>query len=401
MRIAIIASPFLSIPPRKYGGTELFIGELAEGLKRQGVDVVVYACGESKVTTELRSLYPSEDWPIDGEIYANLKDLNHTAWAVRDCWETADIVHLNNASGIAFSRFADTEDQTENLPPVLKPSSPRNVGIVAGTIRKRQLQSKGPKFVCTIHHPASRQLSCFYAQYPRVNYVTISRFQQAQESMPRIRTIHHGVDLDRYTLCSRKQHYLSFIGRIAPVKGTHIAIEVAKRAGIPLKIAGEVQPIFREYFDSKIKPHLDGHNVEYIGEADLNTKNELLGNSMAMLFPIQWNEPFGLVMIEAMATGTPVIAFPGGAVEEVVKDGISGWICHSVDEMSERIGDAGSISPAALRSYIRQNFSVERMVHDYLACYREVLGLQAIADAASVGLQDVDDSDEPPARAIA
>ena len=110
---------------------------------------------------------------------------------------------------------------------------------------------------------------------------------------------------------------MSFIGRIAPIKGTHIAIEVAKRSGIPLKIAGDIQPAFRDYFEAKIKPHLDGNFIEYIGLADLNAKNELLGNSLAMLFPIQWNEPFGLVMVEAMACGTPVLAMPGGSVPEM------------------------------------------------------------------------------------
>lgn len=402
MRIAIIASPFLSIPPRKYGGTELFIGELAQGLKRQGVDVVVYACGESTLTTEVRSLYPVEDWPIEGEIYANLKDLNHTAWALRDCWETADIVHLNNTAGIAFSRFAGYGDD-ESLLLSGDGSASKTVATLAGVPRRgRHVPCKGPKFVCTVHHPASQQLSRFYSHYPDVHYVTISGYQQSHESMPRIRTIHHGVDLERYRLYPRKQQYVSFIGRIAPVKGTHLAIEAAQRAGIPLKIAGEVQPVFRDYFDAMVKPHLDGRNVEFIGEADLDAKNELLGNSLAMLFPIQWNEPFGLVMIEAMATGTPVIAFPGGSVEEVVKDGVSGWVCHSVDEMVERISDADNIAPAALRSYVRQNFSVERMVRDYLALYREILGLPAaVTDSASLALTDVEDPEEPTARAVA
>jgi glycosyltransferase involved in cell wall biosynthesis len=384
MRIAIIASPFISIPPRKYGGTELFIGELSEGLKRQGVDVVVYACGESAVSTEVRSIYPTEEWPIDGEIYSNLKDLDHTAWALSDAWDTADIVHLNNAPGIAFSRLGCAND--DGFPLHQNPVVVKNAAASITSARKPSAR-RGPKFVYTIHHPVAAQLSRFYAHYPQIQYVTISRFQQAQERMPHIETIHHGVDLDRYRLVSRKQPYLSFIGRIAPVKGTHLAIEVAKRVGIPLKIAGEVQPAFQSYFDTMVKPHLDGRNVEFVGEADLGAKNELLGNSMAMLFPIQWNEPFGLVMIEAMATGTPVIALPGGSVEEVVSNGVSGWVCHSVDEMVQRTGQLGRFVPAALRSYVRQNFSVERMVRDYVALYARVLGL-SISEPA-VGLTAV------------
>jgi glycosyltransferase involved in cell wall biosynthesis len=175
-------------------------------------------------------------------------------------------------------------------------------------------------------------------------------------------------------LVEHKQPYLSFIGRIVPIKGTHIAIEVAKRTGIPLKIAGDVQPIYRDYFESKIKPEIDGKLVEYIGLADLNAKNELLGNSMAMLFPIQWNEPFGLVMVEAMACGTPVLAMPGGSVPEVVRDGISGYICRNLRDMANRVRSL-NINPATVRNYVEGNFSIERMTQDYLALYRDALGV--------------------------
>src|SRR5438270_6179587 len=179
--------------------------------------------------------------------------------------------------------------------------------------------------------------------------------------MPQMRTIHHGIDVRRYRLVEKKQQYLSFIGRIAPIKGTHLAIDVTRRTGIPLKIAGEVQPVNREYFERKIKPEIDGSLVEYIGPADLEAKNELLGNSMAMLFPIQWNEPFGLVMVEAMACGTPVIALPGGSVPEVVVEGVSGHVCCSIREMTRCVRDL-NLQPAAVRRYVEENFSVEVMV---------------------------------------
>src|SRR5262249_23498090 len=143
-------------------------------------------------------------------------------------------------------------------------------------------------------------------------------------------------DLRLYQLRSRKQDYLCFLGRIAPIKGTHIAIEVAKKSGIPLKIAGEIQPIYRAYFEQQIQPHLDGKFIEYVGEVDLAGKNELVGDSVAMLFPIQWDEPFGLVMIEAMACGTPVLALPGGSVPEVIRDGIAGFCCQTPEEMALR-----------------------------------------------------------------
>jgi glycosyltransferase involved in cell wall biosynthesis len=190
--------------------------------------------------------------------------------------------------------------------------------------------------------------------------------------MPRLSTVHHGIDLSQYQLYETKQSYLSFIGRIAPIKGTHLAIEVAKRAGIPLKIAGDLQPIYRDYFEAKVKPHLDGSFIEYVGLADLRAKNELLGNSMAMLFPIQWNEPFGLVMLEAMACGTPVLALPGGSVPEIVREGISGYVCRSVSQLAKRVQDL-YISPRHLRQYVQENFSLERMVANYVSVYKDAL----------------------------
>lgn len=335
MRIAIIASPFITVPPQKYGGTELFIAQLAEELKRIGLDVCVYTVGESTVKTEKRWLYSKQEWPIASDLYGDMKDLNHTSWSLADCWDDADIVHLNNAPGLAFSRL------------------------------------RGPRFVYTLHHPLTPELSEYYTNFDTVEYVTISHFQKMKEKMERARTIHHGVDLSVFNFYPKKQDYLSFIGRIAPVKGTHLAIEVAKKSGIPLKIAGEVQPMFKEYFDTMVKPHIDGKFIEYIGEADLAAKNELLGNSRAMLFPIQWDEPFGLVMIEAMATGTPVIAMPGGSVPEVVKNGVSGYVCANTDEMAEKVKNL-DIAPHGIRAYVQQNFSVERMAREYAQLYAEI-----------------------------
>ena len=335
MRIALIAPPFIAVPPKLYGGTELFIGHLAEGLKRNGIDVVVYANGESSVGVEVRSLYSESEWPLKGEIFSNMKDVNHGAWAVADAMHECDILHLNNAPALAASRFA-------RLP-----------------------------FVYTLHHPHETGLSDFYSFYPETHYVTISDFQRSLESMPKMKTIHHGVRLADYPFREKKQPYLSFIGRLAPVKGPHIAIEVAKKSGIPLKIAGEIQPMFQSYYDTEIKPHIDGSFIEYIGEADLAAKNELLGNSMAMLFPIQWNEPFGLVMIEAMACGTPVIALRGGSVPEVVQDGISGYVCGNAEQMAEHVRNL-NIRPSLVHKYAQERFSVDVMVKKYISLYRSI-----------------------------
>jgi glycosyltransferase involved in cell wall biosynthesis len=318
-----------------YGGTELFVGQLALGLKAIGIDVVVYTNGESTLPMEKRWLYEKAQWPIEGEMYDNLKDLNHTSWAIRDAAATCDIVHLNNVAGLVCSRFVD------------KP------------------------FVYTVHHPYVRGLHDFYNFYPAVSYVTISDSQRVQLTLAKIRTIHHGIDMSAYQPNLNKRSYLSFLGRIAPIKGTHLAIEVAKRSGIPLKIAGEVQPIFRDYFDSQIKPHLDGKFIEFVGEADLETKKELLGNSAALLFPILWDEPFGLVMIEAMACGTPVLALSRGAVPEVVKNGISGYLCSSPEEMAAQAKEL-DLDPVSVRRYVEENFSAASMVAKYTALYREI-----------------------------
>ncbi len=345
MRVALISPPFLPVPPKKYGGTELFIAQLAEGLKSSGIDVVVYTNGESTVEVEKRWLYKSPQWPISGEVFDNLKDFNHASWAISDALRDCDIIHLHSVPALMFTRYSDA------------------------------------KFVYTVHHVHEEGLSDLYKFFPAVEFVTISEFQRRHEKMSRMRTIPHGIDLNAYRLQPRKQNYLSFLGRIAPIKGTHVAIEVAKKSGIPLKIAGEVQPIFKDYFDSEIKPHIDGKFIEYVGEADLAAKNELLGNSLAMLFPIQWNEPFGLVMIEAMACGTPVLASPGGAVGEVVRNGVSGFVCASADEMAQQARQLpGGFNPAAVRQYCQQYFSVERMVADYVALYQELVAEDRLLD---------------------
>lgn len=351
MRIALIVPPFISVPPKKYGGTELFAAQLAQGLDRLGFDVVVYTNGESTVPVERRWLYPQSQWPLTADIHSNLSDINHGAWAVRDASESCDIIHISNAPALANSRFVNTP------------------------------------FVYTLHHPQEQSLSEFYSYYPNVWYVSISEFQRKLESLPKIRTIHHGISEDNYQEGAGERTFFTFLGRIAPVKGTHLAIEVAKRTGIPLKIAGEVQPMFQDYFDSQIKPHLDGTLIEYVGEADLAMKNELLSSSLGLLFPIQWDEPFGLVMIESMACGSPVYALPGGSVAEVVKDGVTGFTCTSIDDMVEHAKHARDFDFSKVRPTVLQEFSLEKMVQSYADLYMEI----AATTAAPKSLEDLDE----------
>jgi glycosyltransferase involved in cell wall biosynthesis len=336
MRVALVASPFIPVPPKDYGGTELFIADLARGLQALGVDVTVYANGESTIEVKKHWLFANSQWPLKDDGFAQLKEMEHSTWAIKDASDTSDIVHVNTALAVPCSRLS-------RLP-----------------------------FTCTIHHPTERRLSESYQRTPEVHYVCISNDQCKRENLPNLSMIHHGIDLSKYQLRTDKKPYLSFIGRIAPIKGTHLAIEIAKRAEIPLKIAGEIQPIFRDYFEEKVRPHIDGKWVEYIGRANLAAKNELLGSSMAMLFPIQWNEPFGLVMVEAMACGTPVLALKAGSVPEIVKDGISGYASRRLDDLVRHARDL-HISPVEIRRYVQENFSKERMARQYHALYSRVL----------------------------
>lgn len=336
MKIALVSPPFIAVPPKKYGGTELFIAELAKGLKGKGVKVVLYANGASTVPVETRWMFKSEDWPVSGEVEATMKGLIHSAWAVKDASGEADIIHMNSAPGLSFAHFIPAP------------------------------------FVYTVHHPLEAALTQFYKSLPHVNYVTISDFQRKQLSLPCLRTIHHGIDLSNQTVPEKNRTHLAFLGRVAPPKGTHLAIEIAKQSGIPLKIAGEIQPIYKRYWEEKVEPHVDGKFIEYVGEVGPEEKRDLLGNARALLFPIQWNEPFGLVLIEAMAHGTPVLAMPGGSVEEIVKEGVSGHVRGSVAELAELAKNL-NFAPHQVRAYAEENFSTERMVNDYIQLYSEII----------------------------
>jgi glycosyltransferase involved in cell wall biosynthesis len=338
MRIALIAPPFISVPPKRYGGTELFLAELASGLQEKGVELTLYTNGESELPVHRKWLYQKAEWPLSGDVEANLKALNHAAWAVQDAVGNADLIHMNNAPGLTLSRFS------ADLP-----------------------------FVYTVHHAFEPVLSNFYDLFPRVSFVTISEFQRQKLSVARSRTIHHGIEMSKYRFNKEKEPYLCFLGRVAPVKGPHLAIEIARKAGIPLKIAGEIQPVYRDYWENIVKPQVDGRFIEYVGEVGLEEKNELLANSMAMLFPIQWEEPFGLVMIEAMACGTPVLALRGGSVEEIVRDGVSGCIGSNVEELAACATNLALI-PERVRHYAETLFSRDRMVNDYIELYSEILG---------------------------
>ena len=336
MRIALIGPPFIEIPPRRYGGTELFIANLASALHTRGHDVTVYGNGESAPACRVKWRYPRAEWPPDGSIRSQLKNVDHSAWAIRDACTNADVIHLNDIVGLPFTMFT-------NVPTVL-----------------------------TIHHPHEPDLTAQYLRYPAINYVAIARWLARAEPMPRVHVVYHGIAVDDYVYAAGKEDYFAFLGRMAPCKGAHLAIEAARRAGVRLKLAGEVQPLFQEYWDRQVRPGIDGDRIQYVGAADFAAKNELLSRARGLLFPIQCQEPFGLVLVEAMACGTPVLAFAGGAVEEVVAPGVSGWICAGVDDMARRMREL-DIASASCREYVDSRFSMSRMTDGYLDVYERAL----------------------------
>jgi glycosyltransferase involved in cell wall biosynthesis len=349
MRIALIAPPFIEVPPQRYGGTELFIANLACELHERGHDVTVYGNGDSQMPCRVKWRYPHAEWPLQADsARPHLKNADHTAWSIRDAVTSADVLHLNDVVGVPFTMFVDA-------PTVL-----------------------------TIHHPHEPALSEQYARYPRIHYVSIAGWLARREPMPQVHVVHHGIPIADYVFSDKKDDYVAFLGRIAPCKGAHLAIEAARAAGVRLKLAGEIQPIFHDYWETKVRPLIDGDRVEYVGEADRALKNELLSGARALLFPIQWEEPFGLVMVEAMACGTPVLAFRGGAVEEIVRDGVNGWICRDVEDMAAHIASL-AIRPRACREYVADQFSVARMADHYLDVYQ--CALTDAPDARVVGLE--------------
>jgi glycosyltransferase involved in cell wall biosynthesis len=307
-------------------------------LLSRGHEVIVYANADSHGPFEVRALHLGSRWPPPAGVAGQFDNLGHYAWAIHDAAASeCDVIHINDAVGVFFSTYVS--------PPVL----------------------------LTLHHPHDEILSDVYARYPNVTYVAISNDQRRRERMPRLTTVHHGIDCTAYRVQEIKDDYVAFLGRIAPCKGVDVAIDVARRSGMPLKIAGQVQAFFQDFWDSEIKPRVDGRLIEYVGEADLALKNSLLGRAKALLFPIQWEEPFGLVMLEAMACGTPVIAFDGGSVSEVIAHGDTGWICRDPDEMVRVVGNLPPFSAHDCRRHVETAFSVQRMARDYERTYEIAL----------------------------
>jgi glycosyltransferase involved in cell wall biosynthesis len=214
---------------------------------------------------------------------------------------------------------------------------------------------------------------------PGSGYISISNHQRKPlPTLPWRRTIHHGLDLRRFKFNAKPGQYLAFLGRISPEKRPDLAIRIAKRAGIPLRIAAKLEPgKDTEYFNAEVAPHIDGKNVEYIGEISEHEKSPFLSEALALTFPIDWPEPFGLVMIEAMACGTPVLARPYGSVPEILIDGVTGFVHDSVEILAQRAAEITSLKREFCRRHVEEYFSIERMVRDHLEVYSEIMSGRA------------------------
>jgi glycosyltransferase involved in cell wall biosynthesis len=344
VRIAVLAPPWFAVPPSGYGGIEWIVALLANGLAEAGHDVTLFASGGSRTKAELASLFPE---PPSRLIGRTQPELHH----VLACYARAH-------------EFDVINDHTGMLGAVLG-------GAVDTPV------------VHTVHGPLEGEPGEVYESIgqvaPHVGLISISMNQRRPKpGLNWIANCHNALDFSVYPCKPHRGDYLLFLGRLSPDKGAHRAIAVAMETGLPLKIAGKKQdPKEVTYFREFVEPHLvDG--IEYLGEVSHGEKVELLQNARATLFPIEWEEPFGLVMIESMACGTPVIATRRGAVPEVIEHGRSGIIVDDYREMGAALAAADELDPSELRRYVEEEFSPERMVGDYLEAYET-----AIAAAAS------------------
>jgi glycosyltransferase involved in cell wall biosynthesis len=350
MRIAQVAPLYESVPPKLYGGTERVVSFLTEELVRLGHDVTLFASGDSMTSARLVSACP-QSLRLDVRCKDQLAQHILLLQKVFDAKDDFDLVHFH----VDYLHFPLT--------------------------RREQLAT-----VSTLHGRLDiPDLVPMYQEFREMPVISISDSQRKPLPWANWQgTVYHGMPLDHYDFQPNGGKYLAFLGRTSPEKGLDEAIAIAKLAGMPLKIAAKIDPTDHEYYELEIKPLLRDSNVEFMGEIGYPAKNEFLGNAAAVLFPINWPEPFGLVMIEAMACGTPVIAYPGGSVREVMKQGVTGFVVRDARSAADALQRLGELDRGKCRAYFEQHFSVERMAQDYLAIYERLVK----RDPATVTLTD-------------
>ena len=340
MKILQIAPLWERVPPPAYGGTEAVVSLLTEELTRQGHDVTLAASGDSETTARLHAVYPRSLRSAH-----ELKDRNPYDWA-----------HIASALAIA-----PNFDVVHNH---------------AGELAMAMSELVTPPILATMHCLTTPDTEFVWKRY-RGAYNTISRSQR--HSLPSLPQAHfagyvyNAVDVESFPFQAKKGDDVLFLSRIAPEKGADLAIEVARRTGRRLLIAGKVDRYDEAYFTEIIEPQLDGEQIVYVGEANACEKRDLYRNARCVLMPLQWEEPFGLVMPEAMACGTPVIALRRGSAPELIEHGVTGYVVDTVDDMVEAEKIVGRIDPAQCRAHVRERFSPARMAEGYVSIYERIL----------------------------
>jgi glycosyltransferase involved in cell wall biosynthesis len=334
MRVAVIAPPWLSVPPAGYGGIESVLDTLCRGLHRAGHDVLLYATGDSTCPVERAWTFSTAVGTDRISPAAELRQVIDAYRAVRE-WG-ADVVHDHTLTGPFYAQLRT------DLAVVTTNHGPFNADLV----------------------PLYRALA------DRVPIIAISASQATEAGdVPIASVIHHGLDLDRFPVGDGRGGYALFLGRMVPDKGVHTAIHLARASGIPLRIAAKMrEPAERDYFKERIRPLL-GDAIEYVGEVGGDQKLRLLGEASCLLNPIAWPEPFGMVMIEALACGTPVVTTPCGAAPELVDDGVTGFLRRDPRGLVTAIDQVGDLDRDACRAVAEARFSMARMAADHIRSY--------------------------------
>jgi len=341
LRIAQVAPLYESVPPRCYGGTERVVAYLADELVRRGHDVTVFASGDSETSAKLVAPTPRA-LRLERGAADRLSPHVIELAQVFDRAQELDLVHCH-VDYLAFP-----------------------YGRLARVPTLHTLHGR-------LDLPHLRPVFRYFRDVPFVSISDAQRAPVDDLGVAWAGTVHHGLPLEAFPYQAQRGDYLAFLGRISPEKGLDVAIEVARRVDIPLKIAAKIDPVDRDYYESQIRPLLDTSLVEFIGEIGDRDKPAFLGEALALLSPVDWPEPFGLVMIESLACGTPVISRACGAIPEIMVSGSTGFVVNTLDELVDAVKRIDVIDRSACRRHVEERFTVQRMADDYEAIYRRLI----------------------------